>query len=457
VVAPNVAIVFVCGMAVLIFMSVQAYRYAPPIPEHVFDTAGKIIFSKTDIEAGQQVFLKYALMQNGSIWGHGSYLGPDFSAQYLHGLSIDTGKAIAKQEGIDLSSLNAVQQHALIDARIAGLLKENRYDPLSKELTFTDPEKVSYQRQLRVWNDYFLHPEDNAGLPTKYIHDPGEIRRLTAFFAWTAWASVANRPDKPYSYTNNFPYDPVVGNRLTADALLWSGLSVAMLLAGLALVLFTFGRFDYLGWKGDRSDFHPHMLPGGATAGQKAVIKYCLVVSLLFLAQVSIGGALAHYRAEPGNFYGVDLAQYLPSNILRTWHLQLALFWIATAYVAGGLLLASSLGQDEPRGQAAGIFFRQHHQFYSRGYLALLDHPPVGGRFFRTVCDRSGCRHLLPAGCGSPHQCGAGHLYGCHPFSVRRHHRNRSPLVLDRAGKFYNGPGSHVLCARSGTAHPADA
>jgi len=351
----SVILVFVCGMAVLIFMSIQAYRFAPPIPGNVVDTAGKIIFSGTDIEAGQQVFLKYALMQNGSIWGHGSYLGPDFSAQYLHGLSIDTGKAIARLEGIDLSSLNSEQQHSLIDARVAGLLKENRYDPVSKELTFIDPEKISYQRQLGVWTDYFLQPKANAGLPSKYIHDPEEIRQLTAFFAWTAWASVTNRPDKSYSYTNNFPYDPVVGNRLTADALLWSALSVAMLLAGLALVLFTFGRFDYLGWKGEHRDFHPHMLPGGATAGQKAIIKYCLVVALLFLAQVVIGGALAHYRAEPGNFYGIDLAQYLPSNILRTWHLQLALFWIATAYVTGGLLLASSLGQDEPRGQSVGI------------------------------------------------------------------------------------------------------
>jgi nitric oxide reductase subunit B len=85
------------------------------------------------------------------------------------------------------------------------------------------------------------------------------------------------------------------------------------------------------------------------------VVKYFVIVAILFLAQVMIGGALAHYRAEPGDFYGIDLAQFLPSNILRTWHLQLALFWIATGYVAGGLLLASSLGQDEPRGQAAGI------------------------------------------------------------------------------------------------------
>lgn len=193
------------------------------------------------------------------------------------------------------------------------------------------------------------------GLPSKYIDDPEEIRQLTAFFAWAAWASVANRPGKPYSYTNNFPYDPTVGNLLTSDAILWSALSVVMLLGGLALVLFTFGRFDYLGWKGGEREIDPIMRPGEATPGQKAVVKYFVVVALLFLAQVMIGGALAHYRAEPGNFYGIDLAQFLPSNILRTWHLQLALFWIATGYVAGGLLLASSFGQNEPRSHAAGI------------------------------------------------------------------------------------------------------
>jgi nitric oxide reductase subunit B len=351
----NVVLVFICGMAVLIFMSVQAYRYAPPIPESVVDSAGKVIFNRQDIESGQEVFLKYALMQNGSIWGHGSYLGPDFSATYLHELAVDAGNAIARQEfSANLSGLNQ-DQRSLVDARVARLLKENRYDPASKRLTFVDAEKASFQRQLTVWNDYFLQPTTNAGLPSKYIHDAEDIRQLTAFFAWTAWASVANRPDKSYSYTNNFPYDPMVGNRLTADAVLWSGLSVVMLLAGLALVLFTFGRFDYLGWKGDPREIHPHMLPGGVTAGQMATIKYFLIVALLFLAQVTIGGALAHYRAEPGNFYGVDLAQYLPSNILRTWHLQLALFWIATAYIAGGLLLASSVGKKEPLGHSVGI------------------------------------------------------------------------------------------------------
>jgi nitric oxide reductase subunit B len=351
----SVFLVFVVGMIGLIFMSVQAYRYAPPIPEKVIDFAGAVVFDRQDIETGQEVFLKYGLMQNGSIWGHGSYLGPDFSAQYLHELSLETGQVIARQEfGMDLSALDE-SQRVQVDARVALLLKENRYDPASKQLIFIDAEKDSFKNQLTVWTDYFKHPIANSGLPNNYIDDPEEIHQLTAFFAWTAWASVANRPDKSYSYTNNFPYDPVVGNVLTSDAVLWSALSVAMLLAGLACVLVVFGKFDYLGWKGGPEGIYPQMLAGEATAGQKATIKYFVIVALLFLTQVMIGGALAHYRADPGNFYGIDLAQYLPSNILRTWHLQLAIFWIATAYVAGGLLLASSLSQEEPRGHAVGV------------------------------------------------------------------------------------------------------
>ena len=138
----SVALVFVFGMAGLIFMSVQAYRHAPPIPESVVDPSGQIIFKRQDIEAGQQVFLKYALMQNGSIWGHGSYLGPDFSATYLHELAIDAGNFVARQEfGTDLAGLSK-DQRARVDAQVANLLKENRYDSASKQLTFLDSERA---------------------------------------------------------------------------------------------------------------------------------------------------------------------------------------------------------------------------------------------------------------------------------------------------------------------------
>ena len=146
-----------------------------------------------------------------------------------------------------------------------------------------------------------------------------------------------------------------MGNRPTSEAVLWSALSLIALLAGIALVLFAFGKFSFLGWHGERAHVHPHMLPGTTTASQRATIKYFVLVALLFFAQVLVGGATAHYRADPGSFYGIDISGLLPSHLVRTWHLQLAIFWVATAYVAGGLFLAPTVGGREPAGQVTGV------------------------------------------------------------------------------------------------------
>ncbi|MDE2059803.1 MAG: cbb3-type cytochrome c oxidase subunit I [candidate division NC10 bacterium] len=320
-------ITLIVGLSVLIWLAVRTYQFAPPIPDKVTGPGGVIVMTGEDIRAGQEVFLRYGLMENGSVWGHGAYLGPDFSAEYLHALAVAAGPA----------------------------LKRNRYDAQTGTLTFTEAEAATFESQVARWTAYFAEPTGNVGLPAGYITDPAELRQLTAFFAWTAWASVANRPNKSYSYTNNFPYEPLSGNTLTADAILWSALSLIALLAGIAGVLFAFGKFDFLGWKGGSGHVHPTMLPGVASDSQRATIKLFAMVALLFLAQVIVGAATAHYRAEPGKFYGIDLAQVAPSHIMRTWHLQLAIFWIATAYVAGGLFLAAALGNREVRGQVPGI------------------------------------------------------------------------------------------------------
>jgi nitric oxide reductase subunit B len=347
----GVILTLVIGFAVLIWIAFRAYEDAPPIPQKVIDSSGQTLITGDDIVAGQQVFLRYGLMENGTIWGHGAYLGPDFSAQYLHTLGIE---AVSKQArdiyGRDQDSLTEAQRDA-ITGDVTRSLKMNRYDPETGTLTFSELEAISYQNQVKTWADYFSRPEGNGGLKAGYISDPKELRQLTAFFAWAAWASIANRPGKSYTYTNNFPYDPLIGNRPTVATFIWSALSLITLLVGTALVLFVFGRFDYLGWKGAQEHIHPQMLPGIATESQKATLKYFVIVSLLFLVQVLVGGATAHFRAEPGNFYGLDLSRIFPSNILRTWHLQLAVFWIATAYVGGGLLLSSTFGQKDPKGQ----------------------------------------------------------------------------------------------------------
>lgn len=345
----------VLGMSILGYISFSAYRDAPPIPDKVVDPAGRVVFTAGDILAGQEVFLRYGLMANGTIWGHGAYLGPDFSAQYLHDLAEHAGEAVANQvHGKTLSALGPAERDA-VAAMVAGTLKRNRYDPATRTLAFTEAETGSFVRQISTWAQHFSTPASSGGLSAEYISDPVDIRNLTAFFAWTAWASVADRPGKSYSYTNNFPYEPAVGNRATPDAVLWSMLSIITFLGGLAIVLFVFGKFEYLGWRESDVPHEPRLIPGNPSESQRATVKFFLVVTLLFLAQVMVGGATAHFRAEPGSFYGLDLSRFLPSNVVRTWHLQLAIFWVATAYIAGGLLLAPSLSGVEPRGQKLGV------------------------------------------------------------------------------------------------------
>ena len=343
------------GFAVLIQLTVKVHHDAPPIPDRVVGPAGLIIFGKQDIQRGQEVFLKYGLMDNGSIWGHGGYLGPDFSAQYLHNLALDVADTLSERRFNAGFDALAGEDRSIVEALVKSVLKQNRFNPESGTLIYTEGEERSFQRQRDWWRQYFSSPEGNGGLRAGLISESGELRDLTAFFAWTAWASVANRPGESSSYTNNFPYDPLVGNQPTGAAVLWSALSLVALLGGIALVLLAFGKFDYLGWKPNSSNSAPRLIPGAPTAAQRATVKYFVIVALLFLAQTLVGGATAHYRADPKSFYGWDLSTIFPSNVLRAWHLQLALFWIATAYVAGALLLAAEIGGREPKRQTTGV------------------------------------------------------------------------------------------------------
>lgn len=348
-------LVMIVGFAVLIGVSLEAYEAAPPIPDKVETAEGERLFTGQDIREGQQVFLKYGLMENGTLWGHGAYLGPDFSAEYLHYLTVAAREERAQALYHKTYSALSPEQRAVVDAEVVVMLKGNRYNPDTRALTFTAAEASANQQQIAHWTRYFSEPTRNGGLKANFIADPEELRKLTAFFAWTAWASVANRPGTGHSYTNNFPYDPAAGNLPTGAAVLWSALSLVALLGGIGIVLLAFGKFDYLGWADVGRHATPRLALGTATPAQQAVVKYFVIVTLLLLVQTLVGGATAHYRADPGSFYGFDLSALFPSNLMRTWHIQLTVFWIATAYVAGGLFLASSLGGRDPERQTQGI------------------------------------------------------------------------------------------------------
>ena len=177
-------------------------------------------------------------------------------------------------------------------------LKTNRYDESTGQLQFIAAQAAAFGQEITHWADYFHAPSRNGGLKTDLITDPTELRQFTAFVTWAAWASVAARPGEAHSYTNNFPYDPSVGNVPISGALLWSAVSLMVLLAGIATVLLAFGKFDYLGWITRGHNVSPQLLPGRSSPGQNALVKFFGVVALLLLAQTLVGGATAHWQAD---------------------------------------------------------------------------------------------------------------------------------------------------------------
>ena len=352
-----VLLVMLIGFSLLGLVTVKTYQGAPPIPARVVDPAGQTLFTGDDIRHGQEVFLKYGLMEHGTLWGHGAYLGPDYSAEYLH-RTVEIGREALAQarHGSAFAALPAAEA-AAVEAELKAQLKRNRYDAGTGTLAFSAAEVASYEAQGAEWTAYFDGATPAPGQPKGFISDPKELQDLTAYFAWAAWATTALRPGTGYSYTNNWPYDPAAGNVPTASAYFWSAMSLLALLGGLGLILFVFGKFEFLGWGGERAA-HAHegrLSAWTPTPSQRVLGLYFAVVAILFLAQAALGGVIAHYRVEPGAFYGFDLAKLLPYNLARTWHLQTAIFWIATSWVAGGLFLAPLVGGAEPKGQRAGV------------------------------------------------------------------------------------------------------
>jgi nitric oxide reductase subunit B len=184
----SVILVMIAGFSVLSLVTVLTYTNAPPIPERAVDATGAVVFSGADIEVGQEVFFKYDLMEHGTLWGHGAYLGPDYSAEYLHRLSEITRDTIATEKyGKPLAQLSTDQQSVAV-ARTIAQLKENRYDPASHTLLLSPGEVAAYHTELGEWSDYFTRKDAAPGLPANYIHDPTELKNLTAYFAWAAWA-----------------------------------------------------------------------------------------------------------------------------------------------------------------------------------------------------------------------------------------------------------------------------
>ncbi|MDQ5831446.1 MAG: nitric-oxide reductase large subunit, partial [Actinomycetota bacterium] len=209
-----VVLVVLFGFFVLGLLAYRTYQAKPPIPERVVDRTGELIYTERDVERGQEVFLNNGLMEYGSVFGHGAYLGPDYTADYLRRAS----NHVKRSHGGERSDRAA--------RRTIDDFRTNRYDKRTGVLVLTEPQAEAHRRLVAHYSRFFSEPTTKHGLRPDAITDREDLAALTAFFGWTAWAGAAERPGHNYSYTNNWPPEPRVDNKPTANVIVWSVLSL---------------------------------------------------------------------------------------------------------------------------------------------------------------------------------------------------------------------------------------
>jgi len=354
--------VIVACFTVLIFGGAQISRHKPPIPGRVVAPTGEVLFTSEDVALGQRQYLSRGGQQTGSIWGHGAYLAPDWSADSLHrtglvtaglrrGLAPDSAAAFTQA---DLTGLPAGER-GRVQAEVAEELRRNRYDPATDTLTLSPGQAAALPALVAYYTHLFRDGSDAMSIPAGFVTDRTDARALTTFFFWTAWAAGTNRPGETFTYTANFPHDPLVGNEPLPSALVWSIASVVLLVLGVAIAIFA-----YLRMRAKDPDEPVGIAPfqePRPTPSQRAALPYFAVAVLLFIIQAVLGSVTGHYAVEGNRLFGVDVGMLLPYAATRGWHLQLAVFWIATCWLATGLFIGPLVtGGHEPKGQRALVY-----------------------------------------------------------------------------------------------------
>lgn len=339
---------------VLIFGGYMIHKEKPPIPITVTSEKGEVLFTGEDIIDGQNYYFSRGGQHIGSIWGHGSYLAPDWSADYLHrmglfiaarinGLNADAAQSF-EQKDFDLLK---PEKRAELTAITTEMIKTNRLQK-DETLIYTENQAEAHKALTSYYTNLFKNGHDRMGLQPGIVRSDEEGRIISAFFSWLAWSAGTNRPGQEITYTTNWPFDKLVGNEPPAELIIWSVLSVILLILAIGMVLYFYNR--YIATKDYEVEPTVELNEPAPTASQIALLPYFLVAILLFVAQIGAGSLTAHYTVEGLNFFGIPIADILPYALLRTWHLQLSIFWIATCFLAAGLFIGPFVGH-EPKHQ----------------------------------------------------------------------------------------------------------
>lgn len=353
--------ILVIVFSILLVGGWYIFKNEAPRPTKIVDQQGHTLVTKGELISGQAIYEKYGLTDYGSYLGNGSYLGPDYTAEALHHYLIGMRKYYAQDiYHKQLHKLNHVEI-AVVKDKVMKEIRINRYSEKEDQLVLTPGQVYGLKYLQDYYKKEFVNNPKQVGLNENmikqfqnddYMVAGNKIEHLSQFFFWGAWLSSTDRPGKTFSYTNNWPYDVDAGNTLPSAGILWTAISVTLLIAGLAFIIYIqkHYEFDMKPTYESERELPKIEVDSKITDSQRKVGKYLVVVMLLFLVQILLGELLAHYYVE-NKFFGIEIQRLFPFNIVKTWHVQLVIFWVATTWLAAGIYIVPKVLGNEPKKQ----------------------------------------------------------------------------------------------------------
>src|SRR5580765_4872379 len=143
------AVVLVGSFAILGWIGSRIYQQMPPIPARVVDTSGAVVVADGDIGRGQNVWQTLGGMEVGSIWGHGSYVAPDWSADWLHRECVFILNEWANSSyQKDFDQIDPEHQ-AQLQKRLERLMRTNTFNPATKTITVDPVRAKAFEANLQ--------------------------------------------------------------------------------------------------------------------------------------------------------------------------------------------------------------------------------------------------------------------------------------------------------------------
>lgn len=324
------------------------YRAAPPIPTKFVAPDGSTLMTEADIVAGKSGFQRADLMDYGSLYGMGSYFGEDYTAANLVKLGTLTEDYLAQDRaGKPFSQLAPEDQDAVKMVMQRDLQGIDLTQP-AVSLPSAVARAIPALRNEIITS--LLHHDYAKGWTRAYSLDAQTAAQTADFLIYSSLTTVARRPGGAASWTQNWPYEPLVGNTPTTSTFEWTWISFCFTFFAFGAVLFVYER--YLNTSDD-APMEPVLAQFRAlTPSQRRIGKYFLVVAGVLLLQVLAGSIMAHYYSDRSSFYGIPVDRYLPFNFLRDVHIQSPIVWIGVSWIGAALFLAPAISRAEARGQA---------------------------------------------------------------------------------------------------------